>query len=77
MAISLTTCPIFLNICNCRSSILTHVPIIGRFVEGLGAQYAERFLPRHAYLIPQRIASRAHLLKFFPKARLRGFGQIS
>jgi hypothetical protein len=55
---------------------LTDVPIISRFVEGVGAQYAERFLSRHAYLIPQRITSRAQLFKFFPKARLRGFGQI-
>jgi hypothetical protein len=31
---------------------LTDVPIISRFVEGVGAQYAERFLSRHAYLIP-------------------------
>jgi hypothetical protein len=30
----------------------TDVPIISRFVEGVGAQYTEGFLSLHAYLIP-------------------------
>jgi hypothetical protein len=55
---------------------LAHLPIIGKVIEGFGAEQAKGFGARLVDLPPQRIAGCANLGKLFAKARLSRLGHF-